>query len=577
MTARELLIKLNDLYKKILEHQDMSITSIIPNPTDIITEYNNYITAKFLYNEKLADLEKIDLNSAALSGFNDAVIKVKKDKTCISNVVKPQKGSGKKNNLLVRQDAGGFWSSFFSSSDNSFQERSIEEKIELLEQQQKVLEETPLKSMNINLKKEYEKYVAAIKKYKKTLITASKSSDVGGTNVLELINEYIETIHKLQQNDCKSKSYAAEFPLVDLALKIKETTDKSKLKTAQISSVSPNIKKYMDEIKDLKKKIKDGETEAIALKSKISKYGIDTMRKSAVSSALKVGKIKDLLSSSKQGRKLYYLDQGRYYDNETGIIAPTNVLLPGQSQMQLQMQPQMQPQSQSQMQMQMQTQPQSQSQTQMHMQPSASGSTPSSSGWTQVNSYPTAYSGITIDTVLQIQAGTQKTEGWEEILTYLKQIDQTKLPETLRTALDSKYLTTDFFKEITRLGVTPYAKDKMLIAALSNDGTIKPSDIKTRLNIGQNPQNKQGQQTQTVVAGQIPATAPMDNQSKYIAYKAEWNSNTYPKKSNQIEASILKFVTDHPDFFTRREPKGPGSAFKDYFNIKSGIRGVTHN
>lgn len=476
-TSRELLNKLNDLYEKIVKYQDMSIMNVIPNPKDIITEYNNYITAKFRYDDKLQSLQQINMQQNNLSALNNAVASIKSDRDCIAKRVKPQR-------------AGGIFDWFRSANIGNGYE-SIEDKIDELERQQKYLAETPIKSININLREEYNAYVNAIKKYKTTLRTANKSDSAGGTNVLQYINEYIETIKQLEQLKCPRDSDAKlEYPLIDLERKIGESVKKTRTQTAQVSPISPSIKKYMDEIKELNKKLRSADAEKAQLSAKVAKYGIDTMRKSTVSSAVKVGKIKDLLKVQKQVelapgevQVIYNPNTGKTRDPNTG----KEMLMPAQRGFNVGNGI---------------GQPQTTSAAPFQNFGSASVQLSSPNPLLNV----TGSAPLPIEAQINAQKSLINLADWKPIIEKLRIMKQEDLQKFLKGNIDSSYYATTYFNNIYNTGFSN-ADEAALAAMLTNNGSKSIKDLKDLLRITEHVPNPAGKP-------ETPAATLTNNEKK---------------------------------------------------------------
>ena len=280
-TSRELIIKLNDLYAKINKFNTTSIMDLITSPQVIIEKYNKYVTAGFMYKEKLAELKPLSYSRMDdISKFNKSVNSLKKDKTCIY-----------KN--TISQDAGGLGSmlrALFISDDE--EGATVLEKIDVLDKRQKILLSDALKPINTQMLTEYKNYVKAIKEYKDALLGSDNGNDDVKKNAMKYITEYIKTIEELSNINCTLKD--AEYPLLALDTDIKksmETINKKKPTTP----ISPKISRYVEEVNKLKKELTAKQKQNAELRAKIAKSGIDSMNKSSISSALKVGKIKDLL------------------------------------------------------------------------------------------------------------------------------------------------------------------------------------------------------------------------------------------------------------------------------------------
>ena len=520
-TPRELLNKLNDLYEKIVKYQDMSIISIIPNPGDIIKGYNNYITAKFRYDEKLQSLQMIDKSRINLDGLNKTIFSIKTDRECIARRVKSQRGSGKK---IMNQAAGGMFDWFTNKIHPNATDLSIEDKIDILEQQQKILEQTPIKSINVNLREEYNNYVDAIKKYKTILKTANKSSDVGGSNVLGFINEYIETIRQLENLKC-SQSASLEYPLIDLERKIGESVKKIRTQTAQISSISPSVKKYMDEIKELNKKLKILDAEKAQLAAKVSKFGIDSMRKSAVSSAVKIGKIKDLLKVQKSadlrpGEKqvIYNSITSEIRDIETGNIIPQRQTSSAVTMTQMT--------------------PMNYSNQNFG---SASVQLPPGSVTSNINISPGSR-GSPLNAVehsILAQANNISIKDWEDIFAAIKQKELSDQQRYFYSAIDSSYQDTSYYKKLYEDGYDKFPiGDRPKIAAmlLSNGkhtlDSIRKLLIPTLVLSGSADNS-----------GNPSAARESANQQKINRAKDEWQRIVDTDKGeDKISATITNFL-----------------------------------
>lgn len=528
-TSRELLNKLNDLYEKIVKYQDMSIMNVIPNPKDIITEYNNYITAKFRYDDKLQSLQQINMQQNNLSALNNAVASIKSDRDCIAKRVKPQR-------------AGGIFDWFRSANIGNGYE-SIEDKIDELERQQKYLAETPIKSININLREEYNAYVDAIKKYKTTLRTANKSDSTGGTNVLQYINEYIETIKQLEQLKCPRDSDAKlEYPLIDLERKIGESVKKTRTQTAQVSPISPSIKKYMDEIKELNKKLRSADAEKAQLSAKVAKYGIDTMRKSAVSSAVKVGKIKDLLKVQKQVelapgevQVIYNPNTGKTRDPNTG----KEMLMPSQRSFNVG------------------------NSTGIGIgagtgQPQTTGATPFQNFGSESLQLTSPNPLITpggrsiplngIEQKLIDQSSVINVTEWKDILDNLKAKSSQVRKTELDKFVDSEIKNTNLYKQI--IDNASNVPDGIIVAMLSKNGVNKPEVVKNWLGIAVSTPSGTGAGTDPKKTQLTKAEAqPVWNKAK-----SDWESTEYSKDASLIEASITKFKNKHSDIVNIKKP-----------------------
>jgi hypothetical protein len=286
------------------KYEDLKLSTL----KNLVNKYNNFIDKKNIYDTKVENLNKLTQNKyKSIDKYNMLVDEIKKKDT--QNQLKIQLG-GHQNSLGGHQNpqvGGGIITKY--EFDKEYNEKSLNEKLNDLDNLQKEIARVNTENFTNDIKKAKMDYVKAIKEYKEVLENLLPSDNNGVPTFNQLLSDFNRTLTELGKYTKDPNKYGELQKinlnsdmlkeLDDLTKKIEaKTTSKTLLvpgnPAAEIQSLKSEKAKKDKEITSLQKDIR-------ILKKTVQDYKNSIKNKSGtgvvptLSSAVRFSKVGDLL------------------------------------------------------------------------------------------------------------------------------------------------------------------------------------------------------------------------------------------------------------------------------------------